>query len=212
MTHSFKGPRIAVLDTGVANIASMLAALARQGAQPFLTQSPDEFAQATHAVLPGVGAFGAGMTRLHDLHMIDAITHRFEEDAPTLCICLGLQLLCQSSQETPGVEGLGLVKGHVERFDNTNSDLRVPQLGWNLVQPQEDTRYLTDEGYAYYANSYRLSQPPNGWLVATTSHGEEFVAAMEKGRWLVCQFHPELSGQWGQDLMTRWIKGGTSIC
>lgn len=202
-------PRIAVMDTGVANIASMLAALTRQDTQPFLTQSPDEVIAASHAVLPGVGAFGAGMARLHELGLADAIAQRFNQDQPTLCVCLGLQLLCTQSEETPGVQGLGLIDARIRKLGSItqDNDLRVPQLGWNHVEPQGDTRYLTEAGHAYYANSYRLSEAPEGWVCATTEYGERFIAAIERGRWLACQFHPELSSTWGADLISRWIKG-----
>lgn len=197
--------KVAVIHTGVANIASMLAALERLGADAWLTTDPADVRDTSHVVLPGVGAFGAGMARLRELGLVDALTQRFASGAPTLCVCLGLQLLCRSSEETPGVAGLGLIDADIARFD---SSARVPQLGWNEVTPAGDApgRFLTEPGYAYYANSYRLVSEPEGWSVARTEYAGPFVAALERGGWLVCQFHPELSSAWGQALMRRWLE------
>ena len=191
-----------VIETGVANIASMMAALRRLGVQAALTQDPELCAQAQAVILPGVGAFGAGMQRLRALGMDRALRARFEADRPTLCVCLGLQLLTLASQESPGEQGLGLVDAQVVRFRSDR--VLVPQLGWNHVQPRPECALLTP-GYAYFANSYHIEAPPEGWRVAMSEHGEPFCAAMERGAWLACQFHPELSGAWGLALMGRWL-------
>lgn len=193
---------VLVIETGVANIASMLAALERLGARATLTKDAQAIQEAKAVVLPGVGAFGAGMARLHELGLVDAIKARHEQDLSTLCVCLGLQLLSQQSQESPGVEGIGILDTQVVHF--TTQTLLIPQLGWNHVQPQEGCALL-EPGYAYFANSYHLEQAPTGWSVAYSEHGERFVSAIERGRWLACQFHPELSGKWGLELMRRWL-------
>lgn len=191
----------AVVDTGTANLASMLAALRRIGLSPELTQSAAVIADAERVVLPGVGAFGAAMERLHELALVEALRERVREGRPFLAVCLGLQLLAAQSDETPGVAGLGVFADVVVgRFDKAPI---VPQLGWNRVRPHADCQ-LISEGYAYFANSYRLTEVPPGWLGAFAEHGESFVAALEKGPMLACQFHPELSGAWGEDLLARW--------
>lgn len=200
------GVDVAVVPTGVANLASVFAAFSRLGARARLVQTVRELATAPVAVLPGVGAFGTAMTTLHRTRMDDAIVARFAEGAPTLAICLGMQLLCEGSEESPGVAGLGVVPGYARRFSN---EVRTPQMGWNEVSPAPDCSLLTP-GWAYFANTYRLVDAPEGWTVATTDHGGTFIAAMERGSALACQFHPELSGSWGLDLLGRWLARATA--
>ncbi len=191
-----------IVDTGVANIASMLAALRRAGARPRLTTRPDEVAAAEYLVLPGVGAFRAGMEALRRHGLISPLRERLQAGRPTLAVCLGLQFLCQGSEEADGVAGLGIVDGVVERFDG---EVRVPQPGWNRLEPAADSRLL-EGGYAYFANSYRLRTPPTGWKVAQSDYSGPFVAAMERDGVLACQFHPELSGAFGRELIERWLQ------
>lgn len=194
-------PKVIVVRTGIANTASVLAALARVGAAAELTDDRGAIEQASLAVLPGVGSFGAGMEGLKTAGLVEVLRRRLTEGRPTLCVCLGMQLLFEESEESPGVRGLGVVQGRIGRFDG---DVRVPQLGWNRVEAPGAARFLTD-GYAYFANSYRASEAPAGWSAATSEHGGRFVAAMERGNVLACQFHPELSGTWGLALIKRWI-------
>lgn len=190
----------AVVDTGTANLASMLAALRRIGLSPEPTTSPETIARADRVVLPGVGAFGAGMARLEGLGLVEALRARVREERSLLAVCLGLQLLCEASEESPGVRGLGVLKGiEVGRFVEAPI---VPQLGWNRVIPS-GCRLVT-EGHAYFANSYRITAAPPEFSVAHAVHGERFVAAIERGPLLACQFHPELSGRWGHELLARW--------
>ncbi|HEX6853472.1 MAG TPA: imidazole glycerol phosphate synthase subunit HisH [Candidatus Polarisedimenticolaceae bacterium] len=189
-----------VVRTGTANLASVLAALERAGARPRVTADPAEVASAPIVVLPGVGAFGAAMENLSELAPV--LADRVRAGRPTLGICLGLQLLGEGSDETPGVVGLGVVPRRAERL---RGEVRVPQLGWNRVTAQPGCALLED-GYAYYANSYAWSAPaPEGWAAAVTEHGVSFLAAVERGAVLACQFHPELSGAWGAALLSRWL-------
>lgn len=194
---------IAIINTGVANIRSLQSAFDRLGQQSTLTDDADEIENATHVVLPGVGAFAAATQSLDRLSIRDAITRRIEiRDSPTLCICLGMQLLCETSEESESAIGLGVLPLRIERFDN---DVQVPQLGWNEVCPQSDGPLV--RGEAYFANSYRLVEPPQGWGYAETDYGGKFISSVWRGRTLACQFHPELSGKWGAQLLTRWIEG-----
>lgn len=190
-----------IIETGVANIASMLAAFERLGARPELTDSVEHVRSGEFVVLPGVGSFGAGMARIDELGMRDALVERARRDRPLLAVCLGLQLLCEASRESPGVEGLGVVDATIGRFPDT---VRVPQFGWNSVSADSTCALLTD-GFAYFANSYRLENAPKGWSVARSDHGGSFVAAMERNNLLACQFHPEISGKWGLGLIKRWL-------
>ena len=151
-------------------------------------------------VLPGVGAFGPAIDRIDQLGMREALTSRLRNGAPTLAICLGMQLLCRSSEESPDSMGLGVVEETVTRF---SGDVKVPQLGWNQVEP--DGSNWLQPGWAYFANSYTVPRLPEGWSGATTEYGSRFVSAMERGPILACQFHPELSGAWGSNLLRRWV-------
>ena len=198
--------RVWVVRTGTANMASVLAALQRAGRAPRLVATAAELLSADPLVLPGVGAMGAAMATLAAQGWVAGLRARVEQNLPTLAICLGLQLLCRESEESPGVGGLGLIDAPVTRFP---ASVRVPQLGWNRVLPGPGCRVL-EAGYAYFANSYRLVEPPAGWSSALAEHGGRFVAALERGRVLACQFHPELSGTFGKALLGRWLASGSS--
>jgi imidazole glycerol phosphate synthase glutamine amidotransferase subunit len=140
-----------------------------------------------------------------------ALVARISAGMPTLCVCLGLQLLFEESDESPGVRGLGLVSGRVARFGR---DVRVPQMGWNAVdvtaRDGEPSSNMLERGAAFFANSYRVARAPEGWRCAMSEHGGRFVAAMERGGVLACQFHPELSGTYGQRLVSRWIASASA--
>jgi imidazole glycerol phosphate synthase glutamine amidotransferase subunit len=192
---------VVIVPTGTANIASVMAAFRRLGALPRVSEAAGDVLAASHVMLPGVGAFGASMARLVQHGLDRALRQRIEADRPTIAICVGHQLLFATSEESPGVSGLGVVPGAVGRFP---ADVRVPQFGWNHVQAGEDSRLLED-GYAYFANSYRATEAP-GWAVATATHGGRFVAAMERGNVIGCQFHPELSGAYGAALLSRFLE------
>jgi imidazole glycerol-phosphate synthase subunit HisH len=208
--------RIAVVRTGTANIASILAGLRRAGAEATVTDHAGEVRDASAVVLPGVGSFSAAMRRLRERDLANALRDRIIRSRPTLAICLGMQLLFESSEESPNIEGLAVAKGEARRFTDVP---RVPQMGWNAIVPQDGCELLTP-GNAYFANSYRIVNDPDGWNTARTDYGGWFTCAMERGPILACQFHPELSGEWGKSLLKRWVervhnecasaKGGTS--
>jgi len=195
---------VVVIRTGMANLASVVAALQRLGAEPLVTTDPNVVRRARRVVLPGVGAFGAAMEAMRTANLVEPVVAHVRAERPLLAICLGLQILCEQSEESPGIEGLGVVPGTVRRF---GPGVHVPQLGWNRVVPSAGSKLLR-EGYAYYANSYRLEALPTGWEGATTVHGGSFVAAVERGALLACQFHPELSSSWGRALLERWLTTG----
>ena len=192
---------VLLIETGLANTASVAAAFARLGVPVRRGTDPGAVAAASFVVLPGVGSFGAGMAALRRAGLVDVLRARLASGAPTLGICLGMQLMCAGSAEAPGVAGLGAVPGTLGRF---GGGVRVPQLGWNAVEAGEGAR-LVAGGAAYYANSYRLADAPAGWGVAWSRHGGRFVAALERGRVLGCQLHPELSAAWGLGLLRRWL-------
>ena len=200
---------LTILNTGAANLASVVAAFDRLGLEVVITDKAMAIRHAGRVVLPGVGACAPVAAQIAGSGLADAIRSRIENDRPTLAICLGLQLLADGSEEGDGVEGLGVLPIRASRFPDT---VVVPQLGWNTVEAAPGAQLLTD-GAAYFANSYRLTEPAPGWTTAWSDHGGPFVAAVERGSVLACQFHPELSGAWGQDLLKRWlVSGGGDPC
>jgi imidazole glycerol-phosphate synthase subunit HisH len=193
---------VLIVPTGTANIASVMAAFRRLGAAPRVGERAEEVATAPRVMLPGVGAFGAAMARLVERGLDAALRERVAADRPTICICVGHQLLFEVGDESPGARGLGIVRGHVGRFPD---GVRVPQFGWNEVHAGEESRLL-EGGWAYFANSYRAAEAPPGWAAASATHGGPFVAAMERGNVVGCQFHPELSGAHGAALLARFLE------
>ena len=194
--------QVVVLPTGTANLASVLAAFARLDAQARIATEPAMVLDAERLVLPGVGTFGATMAGLRAAGLDIAIAERTRRGAALFAMCVGLQVLFQESEESPGSTGLSVLPGRVGGFPAT---VRVPQFGWNRIEPEPGCRYL-EAGYAYFANSFRVLQAP-GCKVARAEHGDSFVAALERGPLVACQFHPELSGAFGHDLMARWLEG-----
>jgi glutamine amidotransferase len=193
--------KVAIVNTGIGNTASLLVACARLGVTAELTERPETIRAASFVILPGVGAFGPGMAKLRETGLDEAIVERAAADRPLLGICLGLQLMACESAEAPGVPGLGLLEAVVVPF---RARVRVPQLGWNRVT-SDPRAQLVVEGDAYFANSYHLDQVPAGMTGAWSTHEIPFVAAIERGALLGCQFHPELSGAWGAALLQRWF-------
>jgi len=197
---------VLVVPTGTANVASVCAAFERLGTRPQLVTDRKKVERATRVVLPGVGTFAAAAERIDALGLRDVLVERVQAQRATLAICLGMQLFCSASDESPGVTGLGVVPERVASFVG---DLRVPQVGWNRVQPLGSE--LLEPGYAYFVNSYRLAQMPAGWGGAMTEYGGEFVSALERGAVLACQFHPEISGDYGQALLDRWLRRSEEV-
>src|ERR1043166_5473235 len=199
MCHPPRGRSMAdvvVVDSGVANLASITSGLGRLGASVSVTRDPTVVREAPRGGLPGIGA-------LRDHGLDRAIRDVAARGTPLLGICLGMQLLCEASDETPGVLGLGVIAGACRRLP---ADVRVPHLGWNTVTA-EPNGGLVATGVAAFANSYALRDAPAGWTVAWTTHGVPFVAALERPGVLACQFHPELSGAYGAALLQRWLTG-----
>lgn len=197
---------VVVVPTGTANTASVRAAFERLGADVRPAETPEDIEQANQVVLPGVGAFAAAMEHIDEHSWRHSLVSRIEAGRPTLAICVGMQLLCEKSEESTEANGLGVVSETITRFPE---GLIVPQLGWNRVAPDPACRFLR-AGWAYFANSYRLGSMSDDWIGAQTEYGGSFVSAMEKADVLACQFHPELSGEWGSDLLARWLEGTRS--
>ena len=190
------------MPTGTANLASVRAALARLGARAVLAEAAAMIEDADHVVLPGVGSFGATMAGLRAAGLADALAARIGAGRATLAMCVGLQVLFEESDESPSTKGLAVISGRVGRFPDT---VRVPQFGWNRIEPEPGCRFLAP-GYGYFANSYRVLAAP-GCRVASAEHGERFVAGLERDHLVACQFHPEISGAYGHALIARWLEG-----
>lgn len=199
---SSKRDDVLILPTGTANLASVEAAFKKLRAGTTRASDPNAILDASHVVLPGVGTFGATMAGLEAAGFAEPIAKRVQAGRPTLSMCVGLQVLFPSSEESPDAKGLGVVDGEVGRFP---ADVSVPQFGWNRIEAEAACRYLKS-GYAYFANSFRVRTAP-GSATAVACHGEPFVAAFERGDVVACQFHPELSGAFGLGLMRRWLEG-----
>jgi len=218
-----EGPRdVLVVATGVANTASVLAALARAGAAARVSSDPAAIAAASHVVVPGVGAFGPAVRALEECGAADALRERVRRGAPLLAICLGMQLLFESSEESPEVRGLAVIPGRIVRL--ADADGRVPMLGWERIDAARECTLLQSE-YACFAHSYALITPPPNWRTAYASHGSRYstsrystsrslasryLAALERGPQLLCQFHPELSGRFGRELIGRWLAAASA--
>jgi glutamine amidotransferase len=185
--------QVVIIDTGIANTASVSAAFERLGCAVTLTHDAALVRDALLVVLPGVGSFGAGMRALRSHGLDRVVIERVQQNRPLLGICLGLQLLCVSSEESPGIEGLGVINADVTRFP---ASVRTPQHGWNRV----------GDGYAYFSNTYRIESIPPEWSGELSEHGGPFLACLRRGTTLACQFHPELSGAWGANLLSNWIE------
>jgi imidazole glycerol phosphate synthase glutamine amidotransferase subunit len=193
--------RNVIVPTGTANLASVLAAFRRLGVDLAPARAAEDVDTADRVVLPGGGTFGSAADRLEATGLTDALRRRVAAGMPILAVCVGMQFLASSSEESPGAAGLGAVEGPISRFDE---GLIVPQLAWSQVMPDPASR-LVEPGWAYFANSYRLTEAPDGWASSTATYGKPFVAALERDGVLACQFHPELSGPWGSDLLQRWL-------
>lgn len=191
---------VTVLDLGSGNVGSVVRALQRVGASVRVTAHPSDVRDPERLVLPGVGHFGAAMETLRGRGLDEVVVRHLEAGRPFLGVCVGLQVLFDASDEAPGVPGLGLVAGHVVRFQGP----RVPQVGFNLVETTRDSRVI-QPGYYYFVHSYYAVPLDTSVVAATAEYGVRFTAAIEVGPLLAVQFHPEKSGAVGLALLRRWL-------
>lgn len=201
--------KVALIDYGAGNLRSVANALRELGVQPVIAASPDALTDATHLVLPGVGSFGDCMAQLESRELVTAIREWVASGKPYLGICLGYQILFDSSEESPGVAGLGIVPGTVRRFKQTPG-LKIPHMGWNSVVPRKpetgNWNGLGAEPYFYYVHSYFPVPDNDAVIAAETSYGDDtFAAAIELPNLLACQFHPEKSQDAGLRLIRNFL-------
>lgn len=205
MSGGARGPvgTIAVLDYGIGNLRSAERALAHVGAAARLVTDPDGVAGAAGVVLPGVGAFGRCAEALEDSGLGDAARQAIANGVPFLGICVGLQLLYASSDESPGVRGLGVLEGTVRRLSGT---VKVPQMQWNSLRRERDSALLAGTGKApwvYFVHSYAPEVGEE--TVATCEYGGRVAAAIEVGNVWAVQFHPEKSGVSGLRILSNFV-------
>jgi len=184
---------IAVIDYGMGNLRSVQKGFEKVGFEAVVTSDIKTIESASKIVLPGVGAFTDCMNNLEDRGLVEPVIRAIEKGKPFLGICLGLQLLFEESEEFGNRKGLGLVKGKVKRFPN--SELKVPHMGWNSIKKLKDTPLLadlSDDSYLYFVHSYYVL-PEEDVTATTTDYGMEFTSSIVKDNIFACQFHPEKS-------------------
>lgn len=198
---------IAIIDYDAGNIKSVEKALQSLGEEVIITRDEDVLLSADKVVLPGVGAFGDAMERLNEYGLISVIQKIVKKKTPFLGICLGLQLLFDSSEEAPGVKGLGILPGKIVRFPS-DYGLKIPQIGWNsLSQPNKGRLFkgIDDGEFVYFVHSYYLCARDLNDVVATTEYGVTVHAAVERDNIFACQFHPEKSSDVGLRILKNFI-------
>lgn len=199
---------IAVIDCGMGNIHSVCKALESQGAKTIVTNKPKELKDCPKIVLPGVGAFGDAMLELEKQGLIATITEHIKRKKIFLGICLGMQLLFDVSDETPQVEGLGILSGKVKKFE-PRKDFKVPHMGWNQLRQVASgcplLKDIPDNAYVYFCHSYYPEPLPKSVIAATCDYGIDFAAVVWQDNIYGVQFHPEKSQKTGLKILENFV-------
>lgn len=199
---------IAIVDYDAGNIKSVEKALQFLGQEPVVTRDKETLLQAEKVIVPGVGAFGDAMGKMHQYGLVEVLQEIAAKGTPLLGICLGLQLFFESSEETPGVEGLGLLPGKIVRIPDKEG-FKIPHMGWNSIQINPASRLLKgiEEGaYVYFVHSYYLQAENEADVAATTDYVVNIHAAAEHENIFATQFHPEKSGEIGLQILKNFIE------
>lgn len=199
---------IGIIDYDAGNIKSVEKALHYLGEETVVSRDPQVLLKADKVILPGVGSFGQAMENLHTYGLVPVIHEMVEKKTPFLGICLGLQLLFESSEETPGVEGLGILKGRIVKIPPAPG-LKIPHMGWNSLRfPNQGRLFkgLPEEPYVYFVHSYYLKAKEEEIVTATTEYGTLIHASVEKGNVFACQFHPEKSSDTGIQILKNFVE------
>lgn len=190
---------IAIIDYDAGNLKSVEKALKYLGQDVIVSRDSSEILQADKVILPGVGSFGDAMDNLDHFNLVDTIKKVAEKDTPFLGICLGLQLLFEKSDETPGAEGLGILKGEILRIP-PKEGLKIPHMGWNSLNIKPQARLfdgIANNSYVYFVHSYYLKAEDENIVAASTEYSTHIHASVESGNIFACQFHPEKSSDVG---------------
>lgn len=199
---------IAIVDYDAGNIKSVEKALQFLGQEPVVTRDKETLLQAEKVIVPGVGAFGDAMGKMHQYGLVEVLREIAAKGTPLLGICLGLQLFFESSEETPGVEGLGLLPGKIVRIPDKEG-FKIPHMCWNSIQINPASRLLKgiEEGaYVYFVHSYYLQAENETDVAATTDYVVNIHAAAEHENIFATQFHPEKSGEIGLRILKNFIE------
>lgn len=190
---------IAIIDYDAGNLKSVEKALKYLGQDVIVSRDSSEILQADKVILPGVGSFGDAMNNFDHFNLVDTIKKVAENDTPFLGICLGLQLLFEKSDETPGAEGLGILKGEILRIP-PKEGLKIPHMGWNSLNIKPQARLfdgIANNSYVYFVHSYYLKAEDENIVAASTEYSTHIHASVESGNIFACQFHPEKSSDVG---------------
>ena len=199
---------IAIIDYDAGNIKSVEKALQKLGQEVVITRNAETILNADKVILPGVGAFGDAMNNLKKYNLDQVIYQVVEKNIPFLGICLGLQLLFERSDESKGVDGLGILKGEILRIPDQD-ELKIPHMGWNSLHLQNDGRLfrgLEENAYVYFVHSFYLKAEDEGIVKATTEYSTHIHASVEKGNVFACQFHPEKSSDVGLQILKNFVE------
>lgn len=195
---------IAIIDYDAGNLRSVEKALLSIGEETSVTRNHDEILAADKVVLPGVGAFGDAMRKLHEYKLVDTIHEAVDSGKPFLGICLGLQLLFRRSDESEGVEGLSILPGEILRIPDAPG-IKIPHIGWNSLKVTEGAKLfegLGENPYVYFVHSYYLKADDESIVAATAEYGGTIIhASVQKDNVYACQFHPEKSGSVGMQIL-----------
>ncbi len=198
---------IAIIDYDAGNIRSVEKALKSLGQDTSVTRDRDVILKADKVILPGVGAFGDAMDKLRKYGLESVIHEVAEAGTPFLGICLGLQLLFERSDETPGIEGLGILRGEILRIPG-GGGLKIPHIGWNsLAYPNKGRLFqgIPEESYVYFVHSYYLKAADESIVTAAAEYGTCIHASVEQGNVFACQFHPEQSSEVGLKILENFV-------
>ena len=199
---------VAIIDYDAGNIKSVQKAIELLGAEVVVTREKEILLKADKVILPGVGAFGDAMEKLRSYELEDVIKAIIKKGTPFLGICLGLQLLFEESEESPGVKGLGILEGKIVRFSEEHG-LKIPHIGWNsLTYPSQGTLYkgIKENSYVYFVHSYYAKATDRSIVKAITEYGDVADASVQKENVYACQFHPEKSSDVGLQILKNFLE------
>ena len=199
---------VAIIDYDAGNIKSVEKALLHLGEEVIITRDREQILNSDKVILPGVGAFGDAMEKLRSYGLDKVIYEVVERKIPFLGICLGLQLLFEKSDETPGVKGLGILPGEILRIPD-NEGIKIPHMGWNSLHLQNNGRLfqgIPEDTYVYFVHSYYLKADNDDIVAASTEYSTHIHASVEKGNLFACQFHPEKSSETGLRILKNFAE------
>jgi len=199
---------IGIIDYDAGNIMSVKKALDFLGKDSKITRDANELLYSDHVILPGVGSFGDAMSKLNEYGLVDVINKVVDKGTPFLGICLGLQLIFESSEESPGVKGLSLLPGKIVKFEGSK-ELKVPQIGWNSIKfPKKSKLFngIDEDSFVYFVHSYYLKAANRDDVAATSDYGIIYDCAVESRNIYATQFHPEKSSGVGLNILKNFVE------